>query len=406
MYFILLMAMYFSHQAIAQTEFKKGYFINNNGQRKECLIKNSDWSDNPDSFKYKESVNTKTESKNIEEIKEFAVSNETKYIRATVDIEQFSTMLSRVDRNRDFSFQQETVFLKVIVEGQATLYEYVQSDLVKFFYKTQETDVTPLLYKMYRKKEGSSQISSNNQYKQDLNTLLDDCSTINSYEDLKYKRSSLKRIFIEYNNCQGVEYKVYERKREKPIHFNMRTGLNISSLTLNTPYKSADQSVKFPTHLSPRLGLELEMTLPFNNDKWSILVEPVYRYWKGETDVIYSRVGTITRITKVKGNYSSIDCPIGLRYYMFLNEQSKLFVNTSYILSLVLSNKLESVDNSELISLTEPRNNSTLAFGGGYKWKKLSLEGRVIARRNIYAHHNAWSSDYTTLSLILGIEIF
>ena len=50
--FILLLTV-LAVNSNAQVNFDKGYFIDNNGQKTECLIKNADRGNNPSSFEYK-----------------------------------------------------------------------------------------------------------------------------------------------------------------------------------------------------------------------------------------------------------------------------------------------------------------------------------------------------------------
>ena len=51
---LLLILLAFTLQLFsAQIKFEKGYLITNNGERKEILIKNKDWLNNPTEFTYK-----------------------------------------------------------------------------------------------------------------------------------------------------------------------------------------------------------------------------------------------------------------------------------------------------------------------------------------------------------------
>lgn len=50
---LLLLALKFSFVVNAQINFEKGYFISNDNEKIECLIKSIDWKNNPTEFKYK-----------------------------------------------------------------------------------------------------------------------------------------------------------------------------------------------------------------------------------------------------------------------------------------------------------------------------------------------------------------
>ena len=160
--FFLIVLVFSKQQLVAQTEYKEGYFINNEGNKISGLIKSFDWSDNPNSFRFKESVDSEVKSKKLEDVQEFGILSEAKYKRVIVKMEQSNLDMRDVNCNREFYFEQDTVWLKVIVEGQVTLYEYVQSNFTKFFYQIKDNDIEPLLYKKYRK-EVHTQMAENNQ---------------------------------------------------------------------------------------------------------------------------------------------------------------------------------------------------------------------------------------------------
>jgi hypothetical protein len=65
-------------------------------------------------------------------------------------------------------------------------------------------------------------------------------------------------------------------------------------------------------------------------------MEPTYHYFKSETEI---------PIDKVKVNYTSIEIPIGVRHYFFLNENSKVFINGSFIVDISFNSIIEFEDN-------------------------------------------------------------
>jgi hypothetical protein len=107
-------------------------------------------------------------------------------------------------------------------------------------------------------------------------------------------------------------------------------------------------------------------------------------------------------------DYSSIEVPLSLRHYFFLNNSSKIFINASYIFDLSSKSSIEfnRNDGSNLNSLEiETRNN--LAMGIGYKQNdKYSLEVRYQTNREILGNYSFWSSEYKTLSIIFGYSLF
>tara|TARA_R110002049_G_scaffold248552_1_gene423036 strand:+ start:964 stop:1344 length:381 start_codon:yes stop_codon:yes gene_type:complete len=126
--------------------------------------------------------------------------------------------------------------------------------------------------------------------------------------------------------------------------------------------------------------------MPFNRSKWAIIVEPTYQSYKVKGDVSRRSI-----------DYSSIELPIGIRHYMFINEKSKIFLNGSYIVDF---------SNGKALNL-EIKSSGNLGFGVGYKRNdKLSLEFRYHTSRDLFYNFRTTFSNYNTMSLIFGYTLF
>jgi hypothetical protein len=350
-----------------------------------------DWKDNPTEFKYKLSENDETKKANIKSVKEFGIDNISKYIRSTVNIDRSSENIYRLSINKKPIFKEEELFLKVLVEGKANLYLYEDGDLKRFFYKKENTGIKQLVYKSYRTSD--NEIGKNNIYKNELWRNLN-CSTFkrNKAKNLEYYKNSLIDFFVEYNQCSGKEYINYYQKQKKDLfNLSFRPGLNNSSLSILT------QGVTdFDSKLTFRFGLEAEFVMPFNKNKWSVIIEPTYQYFKSKNNGFQN----------IAADYKSIELPIGIRHYLFINESSKIFMNGSLIIDLSYDSEIDFESETNLEITTRPN----LAFGLGYKYNdKYSLELRYQTPREILNENtlnNFLYSDYQTLSVIFGYSIF
>ena len=112
--------------------WKQGSCDNNN-QKINCLIKNIDWGNNPTEFTYKLSENSELNKKTIKSVKEFGIHNSSKYVRSSVKIDRSSNKVDELDNERIPTFQEEELFLKVLVEGKSTLYSYADASLSRYF---------------------------------------------------------------------------------------------------------------------------------------------------------------------------------------------------------------------------------------------------------------------------------
>ncbi len=398
---ITLLLIILSLKSYSQIEFEKGYIIHNAGNKETCLIKNIDWKNNPTEIEYKISETDKVKIVKLNDILEFGIDNYSKYIKTTIDIDRSSENLNNLSKNRNPNFKKETLFLKTLVEGKASLYKYTDGNLKRYFFKLDNQQVKQLVYKLFLTSD--NKIGKNEYYKQQLINNLK-CSDISSskIKNLNYNQKELINLFVAYNQCSNSNFINFEEKTKKDL-FNLyvRIGLNSSSLSI----QNGTSNTNFDNELGFRIGAEAEFILPFNKNKWGIILEPTYQYYKSQkvTEVSYVSGGILVSTV----DYKSIEIPVGIRYYLFLKNKSKLFINASFIFDFSSNSIIEfkREDGSNLDSL-EIITRNNLAFGFGYNYKKYSLELRVQTPREVLNNYIYWKSDYKTVSIILGYNIF
>jgi hypothetical protein len=404
---ILLIAVILGFNGYSQITFEKGYYIDNDNQKVNCLIKTTDWNNNPTEFEYKLSETSKTKSASLKSIKEFEINGIAKYIKSDVRIDRSNEVISKISKNRNPEFKNEKLFLKVLIEGKASLYQYLDNSLTRYFYKTKNSNIKQLIYKSYKTAE--NKIAVNNQFRQQL---LNDLKCTNfktgKFKNLGYNLKDLKSLFIEYSQCYKYSLNDLEPKQKRDFfNLTIRSRFNSSSLTVqNSDFDSRD-IIDFGNKTGFGIGLEAELVLPINKNKWTILIEPTYQSFKSET--INNNVSVIFGgEIESKFDYSSIEIPIGLRHYFFLYKNSNIFVNAYYIFDLSSKSSFEfntsaSSNTSNVILDTD----GNLAFGIGYQlYNKYSLEIRYQTSRELIKQNSIWSSDYKTFSIIFGYSIF
>jgi len=62
-------------------QFEAGYFIDNDGKRTDCLIRNLDWRNNPVQIDWKSGESEPVTTKDIGNITEFGIGNQLRYVR-------------------------------------------------------------------------------------------------------------------------------------------------------------------------------------------------------------------------------------------------------------------------------------------------------------------------------------
>lgn len=371
----------------AQITYEKGYFIDNQNNRVECLIKNNDWKNNPKEFEYKLTEHANSETGSFRTVKEFGVYGYSKFVKADTKIDLSSMTAASLSKDRNPEWSQELIFLKVLVEGKATLYYFERDGLIRFFYSLSDSAAKQLIYKEFVSDNGkvSGNITFRGQLWNDLK-----CATtkMSDVESINYRKNELEKYFRKYNECNGSLSQDYNRKEKKNLfHLKIAPGINYAStkeLLSGTTY------IDFGKKITYSLGLEAELVLPFNKNKWSLIFEPTYQYFKSETE---------RNLHTVSMDYKSMECQIGLRHYFFLNQYLKLFVNAEYLPMFRL--KFNSIIDTKGVDAV-----SSMAFGGGFGYKKLSVEFRWYSNQDLLASHSSMSTDYQRIGAIFGFKIF
>jgi len=386
---IALFVLLFPLLSIAQNTFQRGYFIQN-GTKTECLIKNLAWKNNPVSIEYKLNEADAPKTKTIKEISEFSVDDAYKYIRFTVNIDRSPIALDKLTNIKDPQWSKETLFLNVLVDGKTNLYQYEDGNLIKYFFSTGDhTQAEQLVFKEYIKETA---VAQNNMFRQQLYSLMKgDSNDMEKFKKLKYSKDTLLKLFLEYNGTNGQKVTDHTEKQNKgSINLKITPGVSFNSLSLDI--NSSDNRFDFGGDTTYRIGAELEYVLPFNNNKWSIFLDPNY-----QTYAVSGQNGN----QKFKADYKYIELPIGVRHFMFLNQNSKFFVDGTYSLGFALGDSNIEYGYRNLAI----EKNSTIAFGAGFSYKQYSIEARYSVTRNILDYVNL-AANYKSTNIILGYKLF
>ncbi len=383
-----------------QINFEKGYLIDNENRKIECLIKNYDWEKNPNEFEYKLTENEDTKIGNLATVKEFGILGISKFIRVNIKIDRSPTDLSQLSGLRNPIWNQEQLFLKVLVQGKASLYSYMEQNFSRFFYSVNDSLIQQLIYKEYLLE--NSQIATNVSFRQQLlNDVKCTSKTTSTAKQINCNQKELERYFKKYNECKGDSFLVYNNKKERES-FNLRVtpGINYLSFAISNDlynYRSTD----FGNEINFRLGLEAEFILPFNKNKWGIAFEPAYQYFKSQKPIASVVDGDVTV------NYNSIELAIGVRHYFFLNKNTKIFLDgfINSIPNVDFNSTIKFVTSSSYITTLEIKSKPNFELGCGIDYKRLNVEIRYYTTQDILSKYSEWASNYQKISFIIGYNL-
>jgi len=384
--FVLLVLL--SMTGYSQINFERGYFINNNRSKTECLIKNVAWKDNPVDFEYKLAEGSETQVNGIKDVSEFNVGGY-KFKRYDLKIERSSNNPNTMDTRRELFWQSEMLFLKVLVEGKATLYQYEDGNLIKYFYSTGDhLAAEQLIFKEY---VSNGVIKRNSQFQQQLYTSMKDrIESVKRFENAKYRKDSLVKLFNEYNasgDKDAIDYTTSHNQSN--IYLKFTPGIGFSNLGIENS-RLQKYNTEFGSKIIYRIGLEIEYIMPFNNRKWSLFIDPNYQSYKNEAPFADSKVNV---------EYNVIELPTGVRHYFYLNDTSKIFLNAAYVLNFTIGNSQVQFGSQDPLEIERTAH---LAFGGGFGYKDFSIEARYNLSRDILQSYMYWPADYTSLNIIAG----
>lgn len=391
-------------QGFAQISFEKGFYIDNSGQKTDCLIKNIDWKNNPTEFEYKLLKTSEKQVLSIKDVQSFEIYNAAKYERHTLLVDVSNQNLKELETSDQPNWEERQLFLKVLINGKASLYSYVDGNLRKYFFKKDDAKVEQLIYKKYMVNPTS--MGENNQFRRQLWNMFNCGNIPTKIKNVDYKKKDLIKIFEAYNSCEGGSFENYEENVKRDhINLSIKPGVNFSSVVIGNS-SLPNYNFDFEDKTSFQLGVEAEFILNFNNNKWAIVVEPTYVSYKAEQEFIYIQTPSETRTTNVVIDYTAIEVPFGVRYYSFINDSSKLFINAFYMFNITLNDELYAERRELLQAKITPRGN--LAFGIGYKYDNtFSVEFRYKTPRQLFPTNPLWGTyDYNSVAVIFGYTIF
>jgi hypothetical protein len=398
-FFNISIALVSCLDAMGQVNYEKGYFITNEGLRKECLIKNIDWKDNPDNFQYKDSAGDHSKKMDISTVKEFRVYGYNKYIRKTVNIDRSATGLEELGRSRNPDWKQEQLFLKVLIEGHASLYKFEDNDLKRFFFSADNDTIQQLVYKKY--KVDDSHVAINDQFRQQLISLKNVPEKLQkTIRNIGYNEKDLVNFFNEYNHGSGdISNELFPVKKRDWFNLKLKSGLDYSSLSIENP-SIKEWDIDFKHQTSAHFEIETEFILPFNKGKWSIFFDPGFQYYiASEAIAISVYSGTIEENVSV--SYKSVELPAGLRYYFNLSDAARILIDFSFLIDIPVD---QSIIKGKSRTLTIYKS-SSFAGGAGLCFKRLNAEFRYSPGRDILNDYTSWHADFSKLSLVIGYQL-
>ena len=400
----LLSTLLFALQLQAQDV--KGYYITDSGKKVDGYFKYADFFDTP-ALKFKESKNH-----------EFSVlpQNVTEYglIEDQLKFEKHSVKMD-ISGNNSFNKEPEwsdkTIFLNVLIEGNATLYSYAKEYKTTFFFTTiaKPNEVNQLIYKKYKVSEES--VAENNSFRQQLyNAVKCDGQKVSDFTTIIYDKKQLSDVFKKYNECNGSKSEVYGPKKKSDFKYSLFAGLH----NLNVGIDNASPAVDNQLKMNYSFGVEVAYTFPSGGPGLFFRVE--YESLKSEIKDAYDQGYNVLESTyKIKGN--SLNFIFGPRYNFHLADKHVLFLDAGLSLCLPIAADIEKTTMIYPINNGAPYSGDNNKFdlgtafgintGFGYVFNdKYSLTLRYVTKRDYLDDvSSTFKTNITRFGIVAGYSL-
>lgn len=397
--FLILLFTTSNFVAKSQTRYEKGYFITNEGVRAECLIEDKDWEICPAEFSYKTAPESDRQRVKTSTLQAFGIFGSSKYISKVVQIDKSRPEISELSPTKNPVWQTEKLFLKVLVEGKASLYMYNEFNLIRFFYSVNDSTIQQLVHKSYQATNENLErfVGTNNNFRQQLYV---DVNIPNYKYDLTkimYEQKELTRYFQQYNAQFETTKEVIVKETTKKDFFKaaVMVGINHTNMKVVDVLHSINTQ-DFGSFISPLFGAEFEFTLPLATNNWNILLQPVYNSTISRK--IHGIRFTDDKPMESEFSYQGIDIPLGIRYRYSLNNKLKINA-TCYVVSGALSwyDTAIRVDEKDFVILLARA--LTPGFSIGADYSNFGLELKAFGNRDFIVRQQTFRTDYNVISL-------
>ncbi|MEM1336568.1 MAG: hypothetical protein AAF634_06670 [Bacteroidota bacterium] len=383
-----------SLHVMSQQRFSPGYFIDNTGKKTDCLIKDKGWLKTPEVFIYKLSETDGESELNITNTVEVGVGTTLIFKRAVVEADLNDDITS----NGKAVLQEQKIFLRILVDGEkASLSEYSTSGNKYFFYEIKGAkELTQLIRKKFY--TDNRNIQTNFKFRtQLLQFAYCDEMPLESYDNLKYKESSLINFFEAYNRCTGGASETYKyRAKGKGLNLKLNVGSSFLTYALDQPTSNrADVDLEFDPSI--KLGLELEYYFNLNRNKWSIVLDASYERFRESS----SPTPEDNDSAKIP-DFSSFNLGFGVRHHVYFNQNNKLFFNLLFYNQLIEDVR---VDFGQRIDIDVP-DYSGIMLGLGFTHKRVQIEIGYLVSQVSFEVVPFWDTNLNGFVVDVNYRIF
>jgi hypothetical protein len=337
--FTLITAILFAVQTYAQDV--KGYYIMDSGKKVEGFFKYGNFFDTQ-SLKFKETKDSDFAAL-PQGISEYgAVEDSIKFEKHIVDID----ISGNNSYKKNPEWLKQTVFLNVVIKGNATLYSYSQNNKTIFFFSTlaRQGAINQLVSRKYKLSDDT--IVESATFRQQLyNEAICEGQKVSDFARIKYDEKQLSEVIKKYNECTGSKFEVYGAKKTSDFKYSVFAGVHSLNVGIDNAFPAVDNqsSVTFSA------GAEASYIFP--SGKWALFVRGEFESLNSELVDSHDQGFNVMESTyKIEGG--AFNFMFGPRYNFLVSSKSSIFLDAGLCLSQPFADIKKSV-------IIYPLNNGT-----------------------------------------------
>lgn len=321
-HFLLSVLLTIPVLAMAQSNFQKGYVVTNSGDTLRGYVDYKERAVNPTSFNFKTETGV-VRKYTLTDCSAYGVDNMDAFRRKEVSMTLSKIATSELSNGPDLSTTMDTVFLKVILEGEkVSLFSYTDNIKERFYISRKGMDIPEeLIRQIYLKADQSTSIVTDDKYVRQLLMVMREARGGISDDEKKlirldYKVQDLKKLIALINGQQLIKSK-YPRSR-----FFAGLGATVT----NSSYQGENYLVGAESKKSvlPYFTVGIDV---FSNPAIKRLVfRTELSFFMSKNEISKTSTNTSNLLTKQSFDEKSISLTPQIIYHVYNAENLKVFL--------------------------------------------------------------------------------
>lgn len=371
--------------AFGQNNFKKGYIVTTAGDTLQGEI-NFNWNLKPSTLSFRQGAFSN--SYDVDDVSSFQIKGGDLFVQRDVELDASPTVLDKLLEIGQDQMEPARLFLKVLVLGNANLYQSYDEkrQRLHYFIETADSDGTVELIENRRKVPRDTEelgndisriaglVKTQDKYKQQLTYLLQSCDRsfgeIQKMDALKQK--AIMKVIESFNTCYSnqIVYRQDKKLNGTKFELGIMAGMQLMDVVLESEFSFSGQLNTDP-YLTPIVGLDAQFFFS-NRRVLSMSLQAYYsRFETSET--FFERRAVVSGFSTINYEWEQFTNQVKFNFNFGVSDKF-FFANTGFGINWI-GNAVgdKSFDTGSQSSVINQNKDShlMLSFGGGYQHKKL-----------------------------------